>query len=399
MLGDLIMKKNEIVTKSLVWFGAATSIAEIITGTYFAPLGFAKGLLAILIGHIIGAVLFFLAGFIGATSKKTAMQTVELSFGSTGAKFFAILNVIQLIGWTSIMIYDASSTIACVFNISPKTWGMVIGALIFIWILCGVKDIENINKIIMSLLFILSIVLFAVIIKTKNAVSTTDSNNVLSFGAAIELAVAMPLSWLPLVSDYTYNSEKPVAVTIGSTLSYILVSTWMYTIGMATAIFTSETNIASILLKAGLGIAALIIVILSTVSTTFLDAYSSGVSCKLINEKANEKNIGLVVAVIGTVLAVLFNMDNISNFLYFIGSVFTPMIAILITDYFLLKKDNSQKKICTKNLIIWTIGFILYRFLMRFDIPIGNSIPDVIIVMLIDIIVQKLNSTVNSKFA
>ncbi len=36
-------------------------------------------------------------------------------------------------------------------------------------------------------------------------------------------------------------------------------------------------------------------------------------------------------------------MDNITDFLYLIGSVFAPMIAIQIADFYLLKQDHSQK--------------------------------------------------------
>ena len=42
------MKKLTPFQSALIWFGAGVSIAEILTGTYFAPLGFAKGLAAIL---------------------------------------------------------------------------------------------------------------------------------------------------------------------------------------------------------------------------------------------------------------------------------------------------------------------------------------------------------------
>lgn len=52
------MKKTSSFQNSLIWFGAAVSIAEILTGTYFAPLGFTKGLLAILVGHVIGCAMF-----------------------------------------------------------------------------------------------------------------------------------------------------------------------------------------------------------------------------------------------------------------------------------------------------------------------------------------------------
>ena len=101
-------KKTSVFENSLIWFGAAVSIAEILTGTYFASLGFLNGMLAIVLGHIIGCILLFLAGIIGAKTEKSAMDTVKLSFGGKGSIFFAILNIMQLVGWTGIMIYDGA---------------------------------------------------------------------------------------------------------------------------------------------------------------------------------------------------------------------------------------------------------------------------------------------------
>ena len=49
----------------------------------------------------------------------------------------------------------------------------------------------------------------------------------------------------------------------------------------------------------------------------------------------------IVVTVIGTVAAIVYPMDNITNFLYLIGSVFAPMIAVQIADYFILKKADA----------------------------------------------------------
>lgn len=99
-------KRTSLFANGLIWFGAGVSIAEILTGTYFAPLGFQKGLLAIIIGHIIGCALFFMAGVIGGSMRKSSMESVKVSFGTKGGLLFALLNVIQLTGWTAIMIYD-----------------------------------------------------------------------------------------------------------------------------------------------------------------------------------------------------------------------------------------------------------------------------------------------------
>ena len=78
-------KYTSLFENGLIWFGAAVSIAEILTGTYFASLGFQKGLLAIILGHIIGCGLMFLAGIIGGKTRKSAMETVKMSFGQKGS--------------------------------------------------------------------------------------------------------------------------------------------------------------------------------------------------------------------------------------------------------------------------------------------------------------------------
>ena len=205
----------------------------------------------------------------------------------------------------------------------------------------------------------------------------------MSFGAAVELAVAMPLSWLPLISDYTREAEKPFAATVASTVTYGVVSSWMYLIGMGAAIFTGQSDIAAIMVQAGLGIAALVILVLSTVTTTFLDAWSAGISSESIWAKLKGKHVAMAVTVIGTVGAILFPMDDITDFLYLIGSVFAPMIAVQISDYFLLKTDVSDREWSVSRLAIWFVGFLLYRGLMGIDLPLGCTLPDMAITVVL----------------
>ena len=382
------MKKTTAFQNSLIWFGAAVSLAEILTGTYFAPLGMGKGLLAIIVGHVIGCVLFFLAGLIGGRERKSAMETTKMSFGYRGGLLFALLNVLQLVGWTGIMIYDGAVATNGIFEVGIWVWSIVIGVLIIIWIAIGITNLGLLNKITMALLFVLTVVLCVVIFRGGNPGATATET--MSFGAAVELAVSMPLSWLPVISDYTRESEKPFRSTLASTVTYGLVSCWMYVIGMGAAIFTGESDIAQIMLRAGLGIPALLILVLSTVTTTFLDAFSAGVSCESLSKKLNGRTVGIIVTVIGTIGACRFNMDDITNFLYLIGSVFAPMIAVQLTTYFILKKDSFKEAFDWPNLIVWLLGFIAYRLLMNVDLPVGNTLPAVVITMVLCYIVNKL---------
>lgn len=385
-------KRTSVFENGLIWFGAAVSIAEILTGTYFAPLGFAKGLLAILIGHIIGCTMLFFAGLIGGKVRKSAMETAKMSFGNKGALFFSVLNIIQLVGWTAIMIYDGALAVNGIFDSENWIWCIVIGALIVLWIMIGIKNLGKVNTVAMTALFILTIILSFVIFG-KGTIQNIGGEG-MTFGAAVELSVAMPLSWLPLISDYTREAKKPVKATTVSAITYGIVSCWMYVIGMGAAIFTGESDIAQIMVKAGLGIAGLLIIVFSTVTTTFLDAYSAGVSSESLSSKLSGKWVAVVVTVIGTIGAIFLSLTDITDFLYFIGSVFAPMIAIQIADFFILKQNKETRPFNVQNLIIWLIGFGLYRLLMRVDIVVGNTLPDMLITIVICVAVSKIRSKI-----
>ena len=367
-------KGTSIFSNSLIWFGAGVSIAEILTGTYLAPLGFGWGLAAILLGHVIGCALLFMAGLIGGYTRRSSMETVKMSFGRKGSLLFCGLNVLQLVGWTSIMIYDGGLAANGIFGVGLWVWCLVIGGLILVWLLIGIRNLGKVNTVAMAALFILTLILCRVIFGGGGAAA--GAGGAMSFGAAVELSVAMPLSWLPLISDYTREAEKPLKATAASALVYGLVSCFMYIIGMGAAIYTGEYDISVIMVKAGLGMAGLIIIVLSTVTTTFLDAYSAGVSSVSITSRIKEKWAAVAVTVVGTAAAMVYPMDNITDFLYLIGSVFAPMIAIQIADYFLVKQDHREETVNLPNLLIWLIGFAVYRLMMQVDTPVGSTLPD-----------------------
>ena len=380
-------KKTSLFENGLICFGAAVSLAEILTGMSFSSLGMGKGIAAVVIGHVIGCVMLFLAGVIGGKMRLSAMETVKASFGSKGGLLFSTLNVLQLVGWTAIMIYDGALAADGIFGTGRILWCVVIGALIILWIMVGISNLGKINTVAMAALFILTVILCKVIFFSGN-VLTPAAEQALSFGGAVELSVAMPLSWLPLISDYTREAEKPVKATAVSAIVYGIVSCWMYIIGMGAAMLTEGSDIAEIMVKAGLGVAGLLIIVFSTVTTTFFDAYSAGISFESIFSKIKGKYAAVAVTVIGTVAAVIWPMDDITDFLYLIGSVFAPMIAVQIADFFIIKKDSRGRGFDFINLAVWLVGFICYRLLMNVDIIVGYTLPDMVITALLCLAAQ-----------
>ncbi|MBP3806910.1 MAG: putative hydroxymethylpyrimidine transporter CytX [Eubacterium sp.] len=393
---------------SLIWFGAAISIAEILTGACLEGLGLIRGLIVIVLGHLIGFLLLVLAGIIGVKNKEGSMRSSALSFGIYGSYFFAVLNIVQLVGWQGIMIFDAAISAQGILKLGHTWWCLIIGVLTIAWILLGIRHRDRLNVIVMILLLLLTVVLsFIIFSGVRNGKTNGPSTGeMLSFGQGLELSIAMPLSWIPMIADYTYKAKKPMRTTFAACGTYSLASTWMYIIGLGAAVITHETRIDQIMLKAGLGVAGLFIIVFSCVTTNFIDAFSCNQSTFALFPKDKspqesedrpslKNNIkinlpGIIDTIIGTAGAIIFPMENITDFLYFIGSVFAPMISVQIADQFIVKHEKTDVKIDAVASMSWIIGFIIYRILMRHDFLIGYTIPNMVMTILITVILRKL---------
>ena len=365
-----------------IWFGAAVSIAEILTGGLLAPLGFQSGLTAIIIGHLVGTGLLVLAGIIGTQERIPALVSTRISFGIYGSYLFSVLNVLQLVGWTAVMIISAANSANEITKVmwgmdGLQLWNLIIGGLVILWIALGREGgLKKINMVAVALLFGVTMVLSTVVFQDGSVFSKPPTGG-LSFGGALELSVIMPLSWLPLIADYTRFAKNKKSAALGSGIGYFVGSCWMYTIGLGAAIIAGNAEPSAMMLAANLGLSALGIVILSTVTTTFLDAYSAGVSFSNVFPAFDEKYAALLLTMIGTFLALWVDIVQYENFLIAIGSVFAPLFAILLTEYFIIQNRQVQPDLLVNwsAVVVWALGVVLYYQFIQMEFLFGATIP------------------------
>lgn len=375
----------------LIWFGAAVSLAEILTGTFFAPLGFEAGMAAIVVGHLIGGALFWAVSYVSAKTGATAMEAVRRSFGRVGAGVFAGANVVQLVGWTAIMVFSGAAAGAYLAPVLGEAgWAVVIGALIVAWIAVGVKFMSRVQSVAAVLLFLLTLVAATAVFGGGQA--GAPAGEALSFGAAVELAAAMPLSWLPVAGDYTRSASRPLAGSLAATLAYTVGSCWMFAMGLGCALYAGTDDIAAVLAQAGLGVVGILVVVFSTVTTTFLDAQSAGQSAEAIHPKLDARACGIAAAVVGTLLALFAPVGDFEEFLYLIGSVFAPLAAIVVADFFICKRDASARRVDWPNVVLWAVGFALYRVSLGWDLPCGNTLPVMVVIIVLAALVGKVRT-------
>lgn len=383
---------------ALLWFGAAVSVAEIMTGGLIASAGFWPGIWAIILGHIVGVTLLGMVAYIGYREDMPAIMCTRISFGERGSWLLSLANVIQLVGWTAVMIQQSGQALG---GIITELWKvqtttvatLAMGVLIGLWTIWEAEGKHRKNTVTVILLFLLTVFVSWVLWGKAPATPTVpvQVNPTMSFHKAFELSLVMPLSWVPLVADYARKARSVQSAVLSPTMGYLVGSLWMYGIGFAGALFTGEADPTPMLLAAGLGIAALGIVALSTVTTTFLDVYSAVVSARNVSPRLPEKSLSIAIVAIGTLAALYSNIYE--NFLEFIGAVFAPMSAILLADYFILRIDSRKLRFDIPSLVSLAIGFTAYYAFSQYGSPAGPGLSSIILTLATHLAIRKIMAT------
>ena len=247
----------------LLWSGAAISLAEILAGGILVPLGLVAGILAILLGHIIGNTPFALGGIIGSEQGIPSMVSVRPSFGNRGSYLPAFLNVVQLIGWTAVMLIICAKSAEVIsqklFGYSNfQLWVIMAGAITTLWAFFGHKTWKWLHRISVTALLLLCLVMTYVVFKEHSfgELMKISPNKNLSFAIGLDIVIAMPISWLPLVADYSRFAKNTPSSFWGTWWGYLIVSSWMYFVGLSASLVTGSADPIPMLLNLGLGVAA-----------------------------------------------------------------------------------------------------------------------------------------------
>jgi putative hydroxymethylpyrimidine transporter CytX len=367
----------------LLWIGASISISEVFTGGLLAPLGFKNGLITILIGHIIGTILLALGAYISFSRKINAMDSVAFSFGALGGKIVAICNLVQLVGWIVILVVQAGSAINGVFPVLPF-WSITLILSVFqiLWAIVFGSPGGRINDIAVVLLASICVLFFIEAAGYGSAAPVLHGTMGMVLG--IELSIAMPVSWLPLVGDYASKADTKLCAVGMPFIGYFLGSCLMYIIGLFIAV-TSGSDIFGFIASSKFRYVACAVILLSTITTNFVALYSAAVSSKQLIKTKGER---LPIAIIGAftlVAAVFFPVERfivfIEHFLTSIGMVFVPVFMMVFLDYF-FKKQKCAKGINWQLVIIAFVGMAANKLFNQYEI----GIPTVMGILLVSVL-------------
>ena len=377
-----------------LWFSLGMGLMVLQAGALLAPgLGLASALLAIALGVAVGAVLLGAVGVMGSDTGLASMAALKLSLGQQGAALPALLNLLQLVGWGAfeiIVMRDAASLLAGkAFGedsqwADPTLWTLLFGALATLLAVAG--PLAFVRRVLRK--WGIWLLLGACAWLTWNLYRQVDPDVLLatrgdgsmSFALGFDLAIAMPLSWLPLIADYSRYGRRGSGVFVGSALGFFIGCVWLMGLGVAyTLAFAGAGEANSLLLAlagAGLGI-PLLLILLDESEKAFADIHSAAVtSGTLLLLKV--EHLALAIGTLCTLIAWLAPLSEYEGFLLLIGSVFAPLFGVVLVDHFILRRRRAERAprvgLRWDTLLAWGCGVAVYHLLAQYAPETGSTL-------------------------
>lgn len=372
-----------LLDTTLLWGNLGVSLLVLVAGTFLVPaLSLPEALIAIVVGGLIGNAMLGIAGAIGAQAGVPSMVLLRAPLGQRGSYIATGLNVLQNLGWAIfelIVIATAAAALSdLAFGFETKwLWTIVFGALAGLLALAG--PIAFVREWVRRFAF--WVVLASLIYLTWWTLDNADlgafwsqegGDENLWYG--IDLMIALPASWLPLIADYSRFSKSQRVAFVGSSVGYLIPNAWLYGLGALLVLtndaYSDPTSLMTAIAASGLGAGlALLALTVDETDEAFANVYSTAVSLQNVTPDVPQRALIVAASVSATVGALVITWAEYELFLFMLGSFFVPLFGVLLADWLLARRRYSEADIFDAPafrpalIAAWLAGFAVYQWL------------------------------------
>jgi len=343
----------------------------VLAPTGVAPLSLVAAFTATVVGTVLGAILLALAAVPGAQTGSPAMVLLRGLFGGRLSYLPTALNLLQCLGWAVfvlVVIADAAEQLLPWHTHWPYV--VLAGALTTLMALRPLGVVRVLRRYALVAVLIATAYLF--IQFARQPLPHLAEGSWSGFWLAADVVIAVAVSWAPLAADYSRHSRSGRAAFLGSFVGYAVSQTAFYTLGLlafSTAVSKTgdtETGLFGTFLALPLGWLAFAVLLLRELDESFTNVYSTVVSVQNLAPLADRRRLAVVVGSLATVVALLLQIRDYESFLFLLGSVFVPMFAVFVVDYYLLGGRHHwdvSRTAPTRPLMLapWLLAFIAYQ--------------------------------------
>ena len=378
-----------------LWFSLGVGLLVMQVGAYLMPaLGTQEALIAIVAGSIVGAGLLGWVAKLGADSGLASAGLMHAVYGRGFAGLPIVLNIVQLVGWGTfelVVMRDATVAIGRQSGAMAAAHWPVLATLLWggvVMLLISGSMVQLVRKVIarvalplvvLSLLWLSWQFIGLAQLQGLQALWTRQGAGGMGVMPALDLVIAMPISWLPLVADYARHGTSGGAALRGTWLGYALANMWCYTLGVLVALTLPSQDLVTALLLAQGGLIALSLILIDEVDNAYGDAYSGAVSAHSLLPRWSVRRWGLAVALACTLLALVLPMHSLEPFLLLLSSVFVPLFGVIlgrlsggVRTAALLQDARGVHWL---PVALWLGGVACYHLLPRMAPALGSALP------------------------
>ena len=379
-----------------LWFSLGVGLLVMQVGAYLVPaVGPRDAAIAIVLGSIIGAGLLAWTAKLGCDTGLTSAGLMHATYGSLFAKLPVILNIVQLIGWTTfelVVMRDGTAAIGKQsfglelsgiggMLLTTSIWGAVLCALIAASMLTTVRKLIGrfaLPLVIASLLWLTWQFGGQIAAKGFDAFWSNPGKGGMGLFSAMDLVIAMPVSWLPLIADYSRHGKDGKSAMSGTWLGYALANIWCYTLGvMVVSVATPGTDLVTALLLAQGGLIALGLILFDEIDNAYGDVYSGSVSSHSLIPTWSIRQWGIAFVVLCTGLALVLPMHSLEPFLLMLSSVFVPLYGVILGRLSGTSTSviTNRKNVDVTAAALWIAGIALYHIVAKWAPQAGAALP------------------------
>ena len=379
-----------------LWFSLGVGLLVMQIGAYLVPaVGSRDAAIAIVLGSLIGSGLLAWTAKLGCDTGLTSAGLMHATYGSLFARLPVVLNIAQLIGWTTfelVVMRDGTAAIGKQsfgllldgpggILITTLLWGAVLTLLLAGSMTQLVRKIISrfgLPLVIASLLWLTWQFGGQLHAKGFDAFWARPGDGSMGMLSAMDLVIAMPVSWLPLVADYARHGRSGRSAMSGTWMGYAIANIWCYALGvMVVSVAAPDANLVSALLLAQGGLIALSLILVDEIDNAYGDVYSGAVSAHSIKPKWSIRKWGMGLAVFCTGLALVLPMHSLEPFLLLLSSVFVPLYGVILGRLGAGKPHFSavERKVDLTAALLWLGGIATYHAFANFAPQWGAALP------------------------
>lgn len=385
-------------THAALWFSLGVGLLVMQVGAYLVPAaGTRDAALAIVLGSLVGAGLLAWTAKIACDSGLTSAALMHRTYGSAFARLPVLLNIAQLIGWTTfelVIMRDGTAAIAAqsfgltdhgmaVTLITTTVWGGLLALLLAGSMTTLVRQAISrfaMPLVIASLLWLTWQFGTQLHAKDLSIFWTRVGDGSMGLPAAMDLVVAMPVSWLPLVADYARHGKSGKGAMGGTFIGYLIANIWCYALGVVVvSVSQPDVDLVNALLLAQGGLIALSLILVDEIDNAYGDVYSGAVSSHSLRPAVPIRLWGMGLAVLCTVLALVLPMRGIEPFLLTLSSVFVPLYGVILGSSGGNVSQAHTSKVHWPAAALWVVGIALYHGLSAWLPQWGATLPTLMV--------------------